>query len=38
MIAVSNEAAKHSMLRGNTAALEEKMIKESVQAYLSKAD
>ncbi len=38
MIAVSNEVARHSMARGEGAALEEKMIRESVQAYLSKAD
>jgi hypothetical protein len=38
MIAVSNEVARHSMGRGETAKLEEKMIKESVQAYLSKTD
>jgi hypothetical protein len=38
MIAVSNEAVRKTHGKGELAVMEEKMIQESVQAYLSKAD
>ena len=38
MLAVSSEAVRATHGKGQLAVMEEKMIQESVQAYLSKAD
>ena len=38
MIAVSNEAVRKTHGKGQLQVMEEKMIQESVQAYLNKAD